>query len=150
MQAALQPGLYTVGYEGLRIDQLVRKLRDHTIDTVVDVRLTPSSRRPGFSKGPLSAVLSEVGIVYVHERDLGNPPDNREAFRSGSLPEGRRRMRELLDNGSRDALERLLDRGRHERVAVLCVEAADVHCHRQVIVEMIREVDPDVFTTSIW
>ncbi len=143
-------GVYTVGYEDLRIDQLLRKLRENHIDTVVDVRLTPLSRRPGFSKGPLTKALAAAGIGYSHERELGNPPDNRDAFRKGPVDEGRQRMRERLQNGSGEALRRLVQLARHERVAVLCVELADLRCHRQVIVEMAREIDPELFTTSIW
>jgi len=143
-------GVYTIGYEDLRIDQLLNKLRENRIDTVVDVRLTPSSRRPGFSKGTLATALAGSGIEYIHERDLGNPPENRDAFRKGPLEEGRRRMRERLENGSGEALGRLVERARHQRVAVLCVEWADARCHRQVIVEMVRELEPKMFTTSIW
>jgi uncharacterized protein (DUF488 family) len=143
-------GLYTVGYEDLRIDQFLNKLREHHIETVVDVRLTPSSRRPGFSKGRLTSALSAAGIAYVHERELGNPPDNRDAFRRGPLDEGRQRMRDRLQNGSGEALRRLVDRAKHERVAVLCVEVTDAKCHRQVIVEMACEIEPELFTVSIW
>jgi len=31
-------GVYTIGYEDLRIDQFLNKLVEHRIDTVVDVR----------------------------------------------------------------------------------------------------------------
>lgn len=143
-------GIYTVGYEDLRIDQFLNKLVEHQIDSVVDVRLTPSSRRPGYSKGRLSAALSAAGITYAHEWELGNPADNRDAFRRGPLEEGRQRMRERLQNGSKDALTRLVERARRERVAVLCVEASDAKCHRQVIVEMAREIEPRLFTRCIW
>jgi uncharacterized protein (DUF488 family) len=143
-------GIYTIGYEDLRLDQFLNKLRENQIDTVVDVRLTPSSRRAGFSKGVLAKALDAAGIAYIHERDLGNPPDNRAAFRRGPLEEGRRRMKAQLENGSAPALQRLVERAAQERVAVLCVEVADVRCHRQVIVEMARELAPELFTTSIW
>lgn len=144
------PGLFTIGYEDLRIDQFVNKLRENAIDTVVDVRLTASSRRPGFSKTALTNALAAAGIGYVHERDLGNPPANRDAFRKGDLEEGRVLMRARLENGSAEALGRLVERAGHERVAVLCVEAVDARCHRQVIVEMAREAKPGMKTVGIW
>ncbi|MGD0876411.1 MAG: DUF488 domain-containing protein [Acidimicrobiales bacterium] len=144
------PGLFTIGYEALRIDQFVNKLRESRIDTLVDVRLTASSRRPGFSKTALGSALAGAGIRYIHERDLGNPPTNRDAFRRGRLEEGRRLMRSRLENGSAEALQRLVERANHERTAIMCVEAADARCHRQVIVEMVREVDPRLRTASIW
>jgi uncharacterized protein (DUF488 family) len=143
-------GVYTIGYEDLRIDQFLKKLVEHRIDTVVDVRLTPSSRRPGFSKGPLTAALAAAHIAYAHERDLGNPPDNREAFRKGPLEVGRSRMRKQLQNGAGEALQRLVKLAMTERVAVLCVEVEDARCHRQVILEMAREIKPGLFIASIW
>ncbi|MHB1511257.1 MAG: DUF488 domain-containing protein [Acidimicrobiales bacterium] len=144
------PGLFTIGYEDLRIDQFVNKLRENHINTVVDVRLTASSRRPGFSKTALTSALAAAGVGYVHERDLGNPPSNRDAFRKGRVEEGRVLMKARLENGSADALRRLIDRAGHERVAVLCVEAFDATCHRQIIVEMAREIEPGLKTISIW
>lgn len=103
-------GIYTIGYEDLRIDQLVTKLRENEIETVVDVRLNASSRRPGFSKRGLTTALSAAGIGYLHERDLGNPPENRDAFRNGPVEEGRQHMKQRLENGSSEALGRLVDR----------------------------------------
>ena len=142
--------MYTIGYEDLRIDEFLNKLREYKIDTVVDVRLIPSSRRPGFSKGPLTAALEAADIAYTHERDLGNPSDNREAFRKGPLEVGRTRMRKQLQIGAGETLRRLVVRGMTERVAVLCVEIDDAKCHRQVIVEMAREIEPSLSVTSIW
>lgn len=150
MRVDRSPGLFTIGYEDLRIDQFVNKLRENAIDTVVDVRLTASSRRPGFSKTALTNALAAAGIAYVHERDLGNPPANRDAFRKGHLEEGRVLMRARLENGSAEALGRLVERAGHERVALLCVEAVDTRCHRQVILEAAREAEPELKTTSIW
>ncbi|MHB8247250.1 MAG: hypothetical protein ACYDGN_18295 [Acidimicrobiales bacterium] len=38
-------------YEDLRIDQLITKLPENEIETVVDVRLNASSRRPAAGRG---------------------------------------------------------------------------------------------------
>ncbi|PPJ18215.1 hypothetical protein C5E45_10195 [Nocardia nova] len=43
-------------------------LAEAGVATVVDVRLTPISRKPGLSKTKLSAALAEAGIRYVHLR----------------------------------------------------------------------------------
>ena len=62
-----------IGYEGLSVDQLVARLQADGIEVLVDVRMTPLSRKPGFSKRALSEALSAAGIRYVHDRRLGNP-----------------------------------------------------------------------------
>lgn len=40
--------LYTVGYEGLALDELLDRLRHERIDRLIDIRELPLSRRRGF------------------------------------------------------------------------------------------------------
>ena len=79
----LSGSLVSVGYEGLSADELVATLVDQGVSVLVDVRLTPLSRKPGLSKTRLSEAVRGVGIEYVHLPGLGNPKENRDAFRRG-------------------------------------------------------------------
>jgi uncharacterized protein (DUF488 family) len=115
----------------------------------VDVRLNAVSRRRGYSRKALAAALGEAGIEYEHEPDLGNPPDNRDSFRRGDGDEGRRRMREILEDAGHPALLRLVDRARTDRVAVLCVERDRRRCHRDVITEVVTEIEPTIEVVPI-
>lgn len=140
-----RPGiLYGVGYEGRTAEQLVRLLARSGVETVVDVRLNPISRKPGLSKTKLSALLAENGIEYVHERLLGNPRDNRAGFSDGRLEEAQDRFAARLANGSRQALLDLVERARNGSVAMLCVEADQRHCHRQVIADAVEREAPTI------
>lgn len=134
--------IYSVGYEGWKLESLVEMLNQNRVATVVDVRLSASSRRPGFSKSALDRALAEAGIEYVHEPDLGNPPENRAAFRSGDAVAGRAVLLERLNNGARPAVRRLADMARRGRVAVLCVEREAARCHRSVVLEAACEIEP--------
>jgi uncharacterized protein (DUF488 family) len=136
--------IYSVGYEGFDIDTFVARLAASHVAAVIDVRLNPSSRRPGFSRRPLSAALERAGIGYLHEPELGNPADNRDSFRRGDGSEGRRRMRERLEHGSRAAVDRLIEQARVHPVAVLCLERDPSRCHRTVVTELVRELDPTI------
>lgn len=136
--------IYSVGYEGFDIDALVARLVASHVAAVMDVRLNPSSRRPGFSRRSLSAALEQAGIGYLHEPELGNPADNRDSFRRGDGAEGRRRMRERLEHGSQAAVDRLIGQARVHPVAVLCLERDPSRCHRTVITELVRELDPTI------
>ena len=42
--------VFIIGYEGLSIDSFLSLLAQHRIDTIVDVREYPVSRKLGFSK----------------------------------------------------------------------------------------------------
>jgi uncharacterized protein (DUF488 family) len=136
--------IYSVGYEGMSLDGLIDRLAGAEVTTVVDVRLNPVSSRPGFSRRRLSEALGHAGIAYIHERELGNPPENRDSFRSSDGVAGRERMRAILSNGAGAALDRLVDLASRERVAVLCVERERGRCHRDVITEVAIERNPAI------
>jgi uncharacterized protein (DUF488 family) len=139
------PGrIYSVGYEGLELPGLVDRLLSAGVSLLVDVRLNPISRKPGFSKKRLTAALDEVGIEYRHESALGNPRENRAAFQNGNEQAAQRRVRRMLKNGSAPALQRLVDDARQRRVAVLCLERGELQCHRKVITDMAQEMDPSI------
>ena len=87
--------IYSVGYEGLTIHGLVERLQQSRIEVLVDVRVNPHSRRPGFSKKKLSESLAAAGIGYRHEPLLGNAYRDVEDFAAAMdlmpRPPGRRR-----------------------------------------------------------
>jgi transcriptional regulator with XRE-family HTH domain len=134
------PGLWSAGYEGRDIDSFVASLLDSRISVVADVRLTPISRKKGFSKTRLGEALAEADIEYVHLRGLGNPKDNRAPFWEGRLAEGRAKFRGVMrSDEARSDLDRLAVHARQSRVAVLCFEKDEERCHRQVVLEAVRK-----------
>jgi len=133
--------IYSVGYEGTTLAELVERLARQRVSLLVDVRRTPMSRRPGFSKRPLAAALAMAGISYVHEPLLGDPPESRNAFGEGDS-EALRVMRARLDGQARRAVEKLVEEALHRPVAVLCVEREASHCHRRLITDLAREMAP--------
>jgi uncharacterized protein (DUF488 family) len=141
--------LYSVGYEGLEVRDLIDHLISLGVSLLVDVRLNAVSRKPGWSKRSLTAELASAGIEYRHEPTLGNPPENRTLFHKKDGEEGRRRMRTILESHSQPALQRLVDEAGRRHVAVLCVERAAQHCHRQVITDVVQEVDPSIEVPQI-
>jgi uncharacterized protein (DUF488 family) len=144
-----KPTLISLGYEGRSVDELVNDLRRQSVAILVDVRLTPLSRKPGMSKRRLAAALRQVGIDYVHLPALGNPKDNREPFRAGE-PASRRRFRALLHEEialqALDQIGGLLEGG---AVAVLCFERSHEHCHRYLVAEAVIEAKPSVELVAI-
>ncbi|WP_105975524.1 DUF488 family protein, N3 subclade [Streptomyces geranii] len=137
---SVTPGLWSAGYEGRDIDSFVAVLVESHIGVVADVRLTPISRKKGFSKTRLGEALAEAGIKYTHLRGLGNPKDNREPFWDGRIEVGRARFRSLLQSDeAKSDLDRLAEHARQSRVAVLCFEKDESRCHRQVVLETVHK-----------
>jgi hypothetical protein len=133
------PRLVSLGYEGRSIDDLVSSLLGQGVQVLVDVRMTPISRKRGLSKTSLAAALNEVGIRYVHHRELGNPKDNRDDFRRG-LPASRDRFRHLLGGDKALAalkhVSELLD---DSTVALLCFERDHSQCHRTLVADAVSQ-----------
>ncbi|MGH9128115.1 MAG: DUF488 family protein [Acidimicrobiales bacterium] len=141
--------VYSVGYEGFTLSGFTECMSQSRVGAVVDVRLNAVSRKPGFSKRRLAEALDAVGIAYVHEPSLGNPLENRGSFRDGDGESGRRRMREMLDNGSGEALARVLSLAREGRIALLCVERDQHRCHRSVITDALMALEPELEVLSV-
>ena len=133
----------TVGYEGRTVDELIEVLTQAGVRVLVDVRLTPLSRKPGMSKCRLADALRNVDIDYVHLPGLGNPRDNRDALRHGE-PEGRQRYRAVLQSPRGSRALGLLAALVPQRIAVMCFERTAAECHRSMVAEALVEMSPDL------
>ncbi len=74
--------LFTIGYEGSRLADVVAALSDAGVTTLLDVREAPWSRRPEFTKRALGAAMAAAGIGYRHMKALGTPKAGRDAARA--------------------------------------------------------------------
>ena len=132
-----------LGYQGLTIDEYTQQLAEQNTQTVVDVRLTPISRKPGFSKTRLKNHLEKHGINYVHLRELGNPKENRDGFwdTPGTGPHTRcvNRFCDIItsDPEKMRALQEVIYLAESGNVVLLCYEEKPVNCHRNVLLEII-------------
>ena len=141
-------GVVSVGYGGRRLGELIDLLIDHDVKAVIDVRQSPRTRVPGFGGSYLARRLSEAGVEYRHEVDLGNPSDNREAVRSGD-PNGIATFRQVLTNQGHSALRRVAAEARRRRIAILCAERDPSRCHRSLIVQALLQMDPGLSVSAI-
>ena len=64
--------IYTIGHSTRTLDELVAALRGHRVDTLVDIRSFPMSRRlPHFNRESLELELPKQGVEYVWMKELG-------------------------------------------------------------------------------
>ncbi|HSK48847.1 MAG TPA: DUF488 domain-containing protein [Coriobacteriia bacterium] len=132
--------IFTIGYEGWGFDLWADELLANGVQTVVDVRELPLSRRPGWSKRSLAEKLAERGLGYVHMRALGTPAPLRHGLRDGSLPfhEFAPQFRAMLDDRAEE-LDALLHLARTQTVVLMCWEEDPAKCHRSLVVEALGE-----------
>jgi uncharacterized protein (DUF488 family) len=130
--------IFTIGYESTTVGEFLSALQQAGVKRVIDVRAVPNSRRPGFSKTPLSNALKEVGIDYVHLRALGTPSDGRAAARAGRHEEleriyaGQLELPEAIAQGAQ-----MVDLAEEMPSAVLCYERDPSGCHRTLLLDAV-------------
>lgn len=146
---ARAPRLVSIGYEGRDADELLADLADADVSVLVDVRLTPLSRKPGMSKRRLAAALEHAGIRYVHLRELGNPKENRSGLRAGDPAASDLFRRKLDGDDETRALRRISELLNDDVVALLCFERDGLACHRQLVADVLAEQLPDLRTSRL-
>jgi uncharacterized protein (DUF488 family) len=113
--------LYTVGHGARSAAELVAILKEVGVETLVDVRAYPGSRRhPQFSKENLRKSMEHAGIAYEwHGKALGGM---RASFADHMETEEFQRAAAALA-------------ARQDRVCILCAESDPEHCHRSFIAD---------------
>jgi uncharacterized protein (DUF488 family) len=130
------PVVYTIGYEGATIEEFVITLVAARIETLVDVRELPLSRKKGFSKNALAAVANKVGLSYVHMPELGNPRVGRDAARSGKVRQFRQiYLSHFKTKQAQKAFEALVSLGNKNTLCMMCFERDPRTCHRDMIAD---------------
>ena len=136
--------IFTIGYEGATVGEFLAALKVAGVERVIDVRALPLSRRPGFSKTPLSGALAEAGIEYVHLKALGTPGDGRAAARAARHEDLKRiyaGQLELPEAMAQSA--QMLDLAAEKPSALLCMEREPAHCHRTLLLSAVAP-DADI------
>ena len=140
--------IFTIGYEKATQAEFIAALEKAGVKRIIDVRAVPLSRRPGFSKNILAASLAEHGIDYVLLKELGTPPEGREAARKGK--------HDVLERAYAGQLEQpeamvqaaqMLDLAAEKPSALLCFERDPAGCHRTLL---LRSVAPDAEVVDLF
>jgi uncharacterized protein (DUF488 family) len=129
--------LYTIGHSTRSLEELVSALKAYGIETLVDIRAFPKSRRvTHFNREYLEADLPKRGIQYVWMKALGG---YRKAMRDDSPHTALRNksFRNYADYMLTDefgrAADELLQIAQHGRTAFMCAEKVYFRCHRMLV-----------------
>jgi uncharacterized protein (DUF488 family) len=142
------PELYTIGYEGIGQQPLLRTLLHYDIQVLLDIRELPQSRKPGLSKKALSLAAEACGLRYAHIRALGTPRDIRYrrkidrdavAFQEGYLAHLATQDEPMTD---------LVSLALRERCCLLCYEADPQQCHRWFVAERAEKISGGTLTVA--
>ena len=130
----------SIGYERHKDSrEFAHLLAEAGVERLVDVRELPISRRRGYAKTALGAVIEEAGMEYVHFKALGNPKPFRDLYKSGRAAEGKQLYEAFLLAERTEALKELSTMITDKRTALMCVEDDPCVCHRTVIIDSLQD-----------
>lgn len=136
----------TIGHGTRPADELVACLREAGVQTLVDVRRFPGSRRnPQFGQAALSETLGAAGIDYRHAVELGGrlsgePGEERfGCIRVGAFRSYAARM------GTAEWQDALATALAQPSPCLMCAETAWQRCHRRLISELLVARGHEVF-----
>jgi uncharacterized protein (DUF488 family) len=127
-----ESGFFTIGYEGISLEEYLNKLIKNNVSLLCDVRKNAFSMKTGFSKNELKNACAGVHITYVHLPDLGIPSEERQHLQTQTDYNELFSWYEktILPNRSDQLQELLLLNKQYNRIAITCFEACVDQCHR--------------------
>ena len=138
-------GVFTIGHGVRPLEELVATLTEARVQTLVDVRRFPGSRRnPQFNQSSVREAVAAAGIEYRHAVELGGR-------RSGEPGEGQfgcirvAAFRSYAARMGTEEWQLALERELAQPApCFMCAETWWVRCHRRLIAELLVARGHDV------
>lgn len=133
--------LFTIGYEGLTLDEYFNKLLKNNVRVLCDVRKNALSMKYGFSKNQLKNTTEKLNIKYIHIPELGIESSKRQKL------ETQVDYDHLFDLYERTTLKKSKSHleylfaliKKEKRVALTCFEKEPSKCHRTRIASALQK-----------
>ena len=148
------PKIITIGVYGFSEDELFVQLKAANVDLLCDIRWRRGVRGSKYAFANhkrLAARLEEMGVAYIHRRDLAPTPKTRQKQKDADKAEKvAKRKRDELSPAFISAFEEeilanfdaqvFLDELEDKKViALLCVEREPAACHRSLVAEKLAQ-----------
>jgi uncharacterized protein (DUF488 family) len=134
--------LFTIGYEGISLEEYLNRLLKNDVKILVDVRNNPLSMKYGFSKSQLKRYCENLGIQYMHFPEVGIQAEQRQALNAQTdydkLFAVYRKSNLTKTVPTQTVILNLLKQ--HKRIALTCFEANICQCHRKHLAEAIESL----------
>lgn len=134
--------LFTIGYEGISLEEYLVRLLKNDVKILVDVRNNPLSMKYGFSKSQLKKYCASLGIQYVHIPEVGIQSEQRQELNTQAdydklFAVYRKNNLSKTGNAQVSILNLLKE---NKRIALTCFEASICQCHRKHLAEAIENL----------
>lgn len=133
---------FTIGYEGISLENYLNKLIINDIKLLCDVRKNPISMKYGFSKSQLLNACESIGIKYLHLPELGVDSEKRTDLKT--LTD----YNKLFDEYEKTTLKENQSSiikifnliSEYKRVAITCFEKEVCMCHRSRVAKSLSQI----------
>ena len=139
--------VWTIGHSTHSLEEFVAMLHSFNIDTVVDIRSFPGSRKfPQFNQEALEVSLPENNIEYILLKKLGgrrkvNPESKNTSWRHAAF----RGYADYMETDSfAEGIKELIAIAQQKRTAYMCSEAVWWRCHRSMVSDFLKAEGWDV------
>jgi uncharacterized protein (DUF488 family) len=130
--------VFTIGHGTRPAEELIECLRGAGVETLVDVRRYPGSRRnPQFNQDSLAKALATADITYRHAVELGGQRSREpgeERFTCIGTPAFRSYAARMTTSGWQEALASALA---EPTPCLMCAETVPWRCHRLLISDLL-------------
>jgi len=129
--------LFTIGYEGISLEEYLNRLVKNNVRALVDVRKNPLSQKFGFSKKLLQSFCRRLDIEYIHIPEVGIDSSKRQVLDTQDdydrLFEDYKKTTLVTSTTAQNEILKLLEQ--YKRIALTCFEAKTCECHRTPLAE---------------
>jgi uncharacterized protein (DUF488 family) len=136
--------LYTIGYEGISLEEYLNRLIKNDVKVLVDVRNNALSMKFGFSKTQLKNFCASLNIEYLHIPEVGILSEQRQELNSQTdydkLFDTYKKINLKKTVSYQEQILKLLQQ--KKRIAITCFEANICQCHRKHLADAISKL-PD-------
>lgn len=139
--------LFTIGYEGISLEEYLVRLIKNNIKVLIDVRFNPLSMKYGFNKSQLKKYCGNLNIKYIHLPELGIQSEQRKKLDTQEdydILFGKYRRTNLVRTFAYQIqiLNLLKD---YKRIALTCFESDIYKCHRKILTDAIEKLPGFVY-----
>lgn len=136
--------LYTIGFTKKSAERFFTLLKNAGVSKIVDIRLNNASQLAGFAKGSdlQFFVKNILGASYVHIPDLAPTKELLKSYqdKETTWAEYVHVFSEILKKRHIKERYKVED---FDNCCFLCTEDTPEQCHRRLVAEYLRDVNPD-------
>jgi uncharacterized protein (DUF488 family) len=133
----MSPSIFTIGHSNHPLDRFVALLAQHGVESLVDIRRFPGSRKhPHFHQDNLASTLQKADVQYHWLEALGGRR-HKQREESPNLGLENRGFRNYADYMLTDEFQqgavKLLELAAQRQTAIMCAEGLFWQCHRRLV-----------------